>query len=217
MDMNDSLKHNMLAAGKSLAIFAIIASALVGITFELTKNKIADNERLALLKNLHQLVTPDMHDNDLYRDKTSLSIPQLNYRGTPVVVYRARKNNRPVAAIFNVIAPDGYSGPIKLLVAIRANGSLIGVRAISHKETPGLGDGIDIEKSDWIRIFDNRNLSNPEEKRWHVKKDGGDFDQLTGATITPRAVVKMVYKTLKYYTRHQAEVFAPLEGEQHVQ
>ena len=216
MDIN-SIKQNMLVAGKGLAIFAIVASALVAITFEITKNRIAENEKQALLKSLFVLVPPEQHDNDMYVDNVQLDVPELNYRNKAITVYRARKDDKPVAAIFNVTAPDGYSGPIKLLIAIDSNQQVIGVRAITHKETPGLGDAIDIEKSDWIRTFEGKSLSNPMKKQWRVKKDGGVFDQLTGATITPRAIVNTTLKTLQYFNQHSQQVFAKLEGTEHVE
>lgn len=208
-----SIKQHMLAAGKALAIFAIVASALVGITYQVTKDQIDANERASLLRSLHVLVPPEQHDNDLYADTIILDAPELNYRKQPITVYRARKNNTPVAAIFNVTAPDGYGGPIKLLIAIDREGTVLGVRVISHKETPGLGDAIDIEKSDWITTFEGRTLSNPKEKQWRVKKDGGVFDQFTGATITPRAIVKSVRKTLNYFTENKTKVFAKSQGD----
>lgn len=208
----NNAKQNMLAAGKVLTGFAAIASALVGLTFFLTEDRIAENEREALLKSLHVLLPPEAHDNDIYTDTISLNDKTLSYRNKPFTVYRARKHNKNIAAIFNVTAPDGYSGPIKMLVAINNSGKILGVRAISHRETPGLGDAIDIEKSNWIKNFDGRTLSNPGEKKWKVKKDGGAFDQLTGATITPRAVVKTTYNTLKYFSKHKTAIFAKSGG-----
>ncbi len=204
---NKSTLQRVKEAGKALAIFAMISGALVAITFALTETRIIENERQALLKNLHELVPKALHDNDMYVDNLSLDAPTLNYRGKPVTVYRARMAGQPAYAIFSVIAPDGYSGAIKLLVAINANESLAGVRVVTHKETPGLGDAIEIDRSDWIRQFDNKSLINPERKHWSVKKDGGQFDQLTGATITPRAIVNITKKTLAYFVTHKTTVF----------
>jgi len=116
---------------------------------------------------------------------------------------RAFKQQQLVAIIAAPTAPDGYNGSIKLLVAIRQNGDLMGVRVVAHQETPGLGDAIDSNKSNWIYSFNGRSLNNPELIDWKVKRDGGHFDQFTGATITPRAVVKMVLKTLQYYQANQ--------------
>src|SRR5690606_4959952 len=114
----------------------------------------------------------------------------------PVTVYRAFRGGEPVAALFNSVAPDGYSGEIRLLVGVRVDGSLSGVRVLSHKETPGLGDPIEVRHSDWITRFSGLSLENPPFERWKVRRDGGDFDQFTGATITPRAVVKATRNTL---------------------
>lgn len=206
-DNKNNIIENMKLAGKSLGLFATITGGIVAITFSLTEDRIIENERQALLRNLHMLINPTMHDNDLYADTLVLNDKKLAYRNKPFTIYRARKNKEPVAAIFSVTAPDGYSGAIKMLVAIKTDNTLAGVRVINHHETPGLGDAIDIEKSDWIKIFDGKSLNNPEESRWFVKKDGGDFDQLTGATITPRAVVKMTKKTLQFYQSHHDIVF----------
>jgi electron transport complex protein RnfG len=112
-----------------------------------------------------------------------------------------------MAAIFNSIAPNGYSGKIHLLVGVFADGSVAGVRAVKHSETPGLGDAIETQKSDWIFSFNDRSLSSPVPSNWLVKKDGGDFDQFTGATITPRAIVLAVKNTLLYYQQNADSIF----------
>lgn len=203
-----SLFQGMQLAGKSLGVFAVISTGIVAITYVLTKDRIIDNERQALLNSLHILVSPKQHDNDLYTDVLTVNIKTLNFRKKPVTIYRARLNKKPAAAIFSVTAPDGYNGAINLLIGININDEVTGVRVISHKETPGLGDGIEIEKSNWITEFDGRSLNNPKESRWRVKKDGGDFDQLTGATITPRAIVKMTKKTLQYFLMNHEYIFS---------
>lgn len=199
---------NMLIGGLILGLFAVVGTGLVAMTYNGTAERIAENERQALLRSLHQIVSPDSHDNDIYTDviqvrDLSLGTPQ------PVTVYRARQGKQPVAAVIASIAPDGYSGAIRLLVGIHYDGTLAGVRVVSHRETPGLGDAIEAERTDWILAFNGRSLENPEEKRWAVKKDGGVFDQFTGATITPRAVVQGVYNTLRYYQKHREALFAP--------
>ena len=204
---NNSIVQSIIAAGKGLAIFAMISAGLVALTFLITEDKIIENERLALLHNLHELVPERLHDNDLYTDNISIDAPTLNYRGKAITVYRARMSEQPVSAIFSVIAPDGYSGAIKLLVAINHDKSVAGVRVVSHKETPGLGDAIDIQKSDWIKAFDSKSFENVKFSDWKVKKDGGHFDQLTGATITPRAIVNITKKTLKYFTENKQAIF----------
>lgn len=204
------LIKKMIISAVVLGLFAIVGTTMVAFTFDQTKEQIAENYRQATLKSIHQLVPPTKHDNDIFAD--TLSVTDLKLLGSKkaVTVFRARKNNKPVAAILTAIAPDGYSGKIKLLVAINYNGSLAGVRVVNHKETPGLGDAIEIEKSKWILQFDTRSLSNPNEKQWRVKRDGGQFDQLTGATITPRAIVKAVHKALLFYKLQRDKLFAPV-------
>jgi electron transport complex protein RnfG len=191
-----------------LLLFAIIGTALVAYTFENTRERIAANERATLLRKLHQLIKPEQHDNILLEDTLTVRDSQRLGTTGPVTVYRARKAGQPVALVITPVAPDGYNGTIKLLVGINVDSTLSGVRVIGHRETPGLGDAIDESRSDWIHIFDNRSLGDPPAERWEVKKDGGDFDQLTGATITPRAVVKAVRQALLYYRDNQDALFA---------
>jgi len=194
-----------------LLLFALIGTALVVTTFDNTRERIAANERATLLRKLHQLITPEQHDNVLLEDTLTVTDRPLLGTSRPVTVYRARKGAQPVALVITPVAPDGYSGSIKLLVGINVDGTLSGVRVVAHRETPGLGDAIDETRSDWIHIFDNRSLGEPPLERWGVKKDGGDFDQLTGATITPRAVVKAVRQALLYYRDNQEALFASSE------
>lgn len=198
----------MLIGGLILGLFAVVGTGLVALTYEGTAERIAENERQSLLRSLHQIISPDSHDNDIYADIIEVNDPLLGSE-QPVNVYRARQGKEPVAAVIASIAPDGYGGAIKLLVGIHYGGTLAGVRVVSHKETPGLGDAIEAERSDWILGFEGRTLGNPDERHWKVKKDGGVFDQFTGATITPRAVVKAVYNTLRYYQKHREALFAP--------
>ena len=194
-----------------LLLFALIGTALVVTTFDNTRERIAANERATLLRKLHQLIRPEQHDNTLLEDTLTITNRPLLGTSRPVTVYRARKAGQPVALVITPIAPDGYSGAIKLLVGINVDGTLSGVRVVAHRETPGLGDAIDETRSNWIHIFDNRSLGEPPLARWGVKKDGGDFDQLTGATITPRAVVKSVRQALLYYRDNQEALFARSE------
>jgi electron transport complex protein RnfG len=192
-----------------LLLFAAVGTTLVAYTFEKTRDQIAANERATLLRKLHRLIPADQHDNVLLEDTITVRDEALLGSTEPVTVYRARSNGEPVALVIAAIAPDGYSGSIKLLVGINVDGTLSGVRVIAHRETPGLGDAIDETRSDWIYIFDGKSLQAPDVSRWAVKKDGGDFDQLTGATITPRAVVKAARNALLYYRDHQEALFAP--------
>ncbi|MEN8176494.1 MAG: electron transport complex subunit RsxG [Pseudomonadota bacterium] len=195
-------------SGAVLAAFGVLGTALVSFTHLQTRERIAANERLALLRQLNVLVPADSVDNDMINDRISVRDPEwLGSEETRV--YRGRLQGQPVAAVFTSQAPDGYSGPIKLLVAVRGDGNLGGVRVVSHRETPGLGDKIEEERSDWVLDFTGKSLANPLPARWKVKKDGGDFDQFTGATITPRAVVSTVKNTLLYYQQHAGELFRP--------
>lgn len=192
--------------------FAIIGSTLVAWIHQQTAPTIEANEQAALLSNLHSLIPPGTHDNDITEDTIQVHDETLLGTPEPVTVYRARQDGEPVTAILNVIAPEGYSGRINLLVAIRYDGELAGVRVIKHSETPGLGDAIDAERSDWIHSFTGKSLDNPEPDGWRVKKDGGEFDQFTGATVTPRAVVKAVRNALKYYAEHREQLFRPTDN-----
>lgn len=197
----------MLTTALLLAGFAIAGTGLVAFTYENTKDQIAWAEREALLKNLHSVVESVNYDNELISD--TIEIQSEKYLGTPkaLPVFRARKNGEPAAAILTTIAPDGYNGDIKLLIGIRYNGTLSGVRVLTHRETPGLGDAIEARKSDWAFTFNEKSLTVPQKKKWKVKRDGGDFDQLTGATITPRAIVKAVRKALEYFELNRDELF----------
>jgi len=199
---------HMIRTALLLGVFALISTWLVAITFDATKEPIAVSEKKALLRNLHQLIPPIIHDNDLFTDVITVKDPYYLGSDNPMRVFRARENSRPTALAIEAVAPDGYSGNIFLLLAIRYDGTLLGVRVSKHKETPGLGDAIEIERSAWITDFDNRSLSTTDSHAWQVEKDGGDFDQFTGATITPRAIVKAVHKTLQYYQQHRDSLYA---------
>ncbi len=199
---------NVIGATILLAVFAIAGTGLVAFTQDRTADRIAQNEREALLRNLNEVVPKSSYDNDIFHDTTAVTAPTLLGSRKPVTVYRARKDGRPVAVALTAIAPDGYNGDIKLLVGIRYDGTLSGVRAIAENETPGLGDSIETDRTDWILGFNGKSLSNPGEKGWAVKKDGGVFDQFTGATITPRAVVKAVHRALLYFKDHRDQLFA---------
>lgn len=200
--------QQILLTALLLGLFAVLGTGLVALTFDNTQERIAANERAALLRNLHVLIPPERHDNDIFNDVIEVTAPELLGTVEPVAVYRARKDGWPVALVIAVTAPDGYNGAIRLLVGINADGTLAGVRVVNHRETPGLGDGIEAARSDWIRGFDGRSLDDPKESLWAVKRDGGHFDQFTGATITPRAVVKAVKKALLYFRRQQERLFA---------
>jgi electron transport complex protein RnfG len=187
-------------------VFSVVGTGLVALVHGGTERRIAENQRQTLLHALQNLVPADSYDNDILADTIEVEDEKLGSK--PVAVYRARKGGKPVAAVLSPIAPDGYSGEIRLLVAVKVDRSLAGVRVLAHKETPGLGDPIEENKSRWIFSFDGLSLGKPPEAAWKVKRDGGDFDQFTGATITPRAVVKAVKNTLRYFNANQSALFA---------
>ncbi|MEW5944527.1 MAG: electron transport complex subunit RsxG [Pseudomonadota bacterium] len=191
-----------------LAAFAILGTAVLAATYTATRDIIALTEKKAKLALLGQILPRDLYDNDLIGDAAQLpAASELGNTG-PTPVYRAMLAGKPAAAVIEAVAPDGYSGKIKLLVAIRADGTVSGVRVLAHNETPGLGDYIDIAKSGWIRIFEGMSLSKLPETGWKVRKDGGKFDHMAGATVTPRAVVKAVRKALAYFAQNREQIFA---------
>jgi electron transport complex protein RnfG len=200
-------KRQILLSGLFLWIFAVIGTGLVALTEYAARDEIIANEREVLLRNLYALLPPEQLDNDIASDTLTVAADPLLGTTGPSLVYRARRGGEPVAAIFNSIAPDGYSGRIHLLVGVYVDGRIAGVRVVKHAETPGLGDAVEIRKSDWITGFDGKSLSDPEADGWRVRRDGGEFDQLTGATITPRAVVAAVHRTLLYYRKNADMIF----------
>ncbi len=199
----------VLRVGILLAIFAAVATALVAFTEQSTRTQIAANERATLLRTLNNLLPAAEYDNDLLADTITLSATEALGTQQTSLVYRARKQGQAVAAIFNIIAPNGYNGRITMLIAIYHDGKIAGVRVLKHKETPGLGDKIDVKRADWILAFSGLSKDNPPTDRWKVKADDGDFDQFTGATITPRAVVSAIHKALGYFDKQRDNLFAP--------
>ncbi len=204
-------KLTMLISGLILGLFAIVGTLMVGITHESTAQRIADNERQALLRKLNQILPKDRYDNDLLNTTLTVQADDRLGQSEPVTVYIATKQGQPSAMIFPVIATRGYSGEIRMLVGVNIDGSIAGVRIVSHKETPGLGDAIEIERSDWVLGFDGKSLQQPDEKDWKVKRDGGVFDQFTGATITPRAVVQAVHLCLVYFDRYKPDLIKSMQ------
>jgi electron transport complex protein RnfG len=206
--MSESIfKHAMSTAGIMIG-FSVVGTLILATTFFATRAPIAESERQAKLKLFEQVLPRDLHDNDLLKDGVKIAAGGDLGNRDETLAYRARLNGQLSAVILEAVAPDGYSGDIKLLVAVRADGELAGVRVLAHKETPGLGDYIDIGHSEWIKKnFDGQSLAKTPDDAWKVKKDGGRFDYMAGATITPRAVVKAVHKTLQYFAAHREELF----------
>lgn len=208
--------NNSIRTATLLIVFTVLGTGLLAYTFHLTRDTIAASEEHEKLFLITQALPPSLFDNDVIADAVTLAPTEDLGTTAPSLVYRATLKGEPAALVFEVIAPDGYSGRIKLLVAVRVNGELAGVRVISHNETPGLGDYIDIVKSEWIRIFEGKSLANIRRDDWKVKKDGGQFAYNSGATITPRAVVKAVHNTLLYFDKEGGPIFArPTRQQEH--
>jgi len=191
-----------------LAFFAAITSLAIGWTYLSTQSQIELAERRAEARQLMEIFPEDTHDNELVDDtfvleaETSLLGLRQERQG-----YRVRQGERVVGVILPATARDGYSGDIRTLVGVRSDGSVAGVRVVAHKETPGLGDKVDLRKSPWILGFNDRSLDNPALSQWSVSKDGGAFDQFTGATVTPRAVILATRRALEYAELNQATLF----------
>lgn len=201
------ISRSMLKNALVLGLFAIATVGLVAVLQQATAGRIANAEREAQVRALSEILPQGSYDNYLLDNSIQLHDPLLGSK-SPQTAYIALKDGKPSAVILRATAPDGYSGAIHLLIGIQADGRLAGVRVLGHRETPGLGDKIELAKSAWIRSFDGKSLSNPGEDGWAVKKDRGEFDQFAGATITPRAVVKAVHKALQYFDANQEQLFA---------
>ncbi|MCJ8169696.1 electron transport complex subunit RsxG [Atopomonas sediminilitoris] len=204
MNTSASIVRNSVILG----LFAIATVGSVSAIKLGTAERIAAAERHAQHQALNELIPSAQHDNDMLADTLPLGIDPLLGNTRASQGHRARQKQAVTAVILPVTAPDGYSGSIQLLVAINADGSLAGVRVVNHKETPGLGDKIEIAKSPWILSFNGKSLSAPAESGWAVRKDGGEFDAFAGATITPRAVVAAVHRALQYFQRERSTLLA---------
>lgn len=202
------MMSQMRRNGLILAAFALVATGLVMATQWLTADRIALQQRQELLTTLNALIPPQQHDNDVYDDCTLVHAPDSLGLDEPQPVYRARQNGEPVALALRTTAPDGYSGNIHMLVAVNSNHSVAGVRVLQHRETPGLGDKIERRRSDWVLQFDDEQVRSAEDPRWEVERDGGMFDQFSGATITPRAVVNAVQRTVLYAEQNHEQLYA---------
>ncbi len=202
------IARSTLQTAVNMVFFAVIGTAVLASTFFLTHDEIVKSEEAEKLKLITQIVPPALFDNDIIQDTLSIPADPLLGNEDSTLVYRARLKNEPSAVVLEAIAPDGYSGKIALILAVRANGELAGVRVVAHKETPGLGDYIELPKSPWIKGFDDKSRAVYKDADWKVKKDGGQFDYMAGATITPRAVVKAVNKALVYFGENREKLFA---------
>ena len=192
-----------------LAGFALLASILLGVTNCSTQDTIQQRLDEDLKKSLQEVVPVTLYDNDLLQDTLTIPSADYNIGANETTVYLAKKSGKVTAVCFKFIAPDGYSGAINMIIGIDQDGNILGVRVLSHKETPGLGDKIEVAKSTWILNFVGRSLDNLTPAQWAVKKDGGVFDQFAGATITPRKSVQATYRSLQWFKAHQAQLINP--------
>jgi Na+-translocating ferredoxin:NAD+ oxidoreductase subunit G len=206
------LRRQRIIGAIALVLVAIAAAISLSMLDRATRSRVERNAQLWILERLDRLVPADARDNDILSDRLIARSPDLLGTSRAVTVYRARKAGQPVAAVLHTIAPDGYFGPIELLVGIGADGRLIGVQVVRHRETPGLGDAFENRNLDWLPKFRGRSLTNPPQQRWAVRSDGGHFDSFTGATITPRAIVKAVRRALEFYRAKQQALFTAANG-----
>jgi len=208
-DLNDSpsIRQATLKNGAILALFALISTGLIAITHLITKDKIAEEIEAAMARRLNEIIPAKEYDNDVYHDCKLVQNEELLGSPDPLKIYRMRNQAENYAVFMTSVAPDGYAAKINLVIGIYNNGEIAGVRVTEHQETPGLGDKIEIEKSDWISQFNGLSLTNTQDELWKVSKDGGQFDALTGATITPRAIVKAVYKSLVFFQQNRQSLY----------
>ncbi|NOR35662.1 MAG: electron transport complex subunit RsxG [Woeseiaceae bacterium] len=199
--------QSIIKTGLTLAVIAAICTALVALTFQATRERIAANEKALLEQSLQPALAGTFYDSGVSESRLVLPSPHGLPGNEPAVVYRVFAEGEPVAALFAVTARDGFSGPIRILVGIAVDGTVTGVRILRHRETPGLGDKIESARSDWIFQFDGHSMGDPVATGWAIEVDGGEFDQLTGASITPRAIIKAIRDTLNYFETHQDAIF----------
>ena len=206
--MNDFIKKNKIVGRTVLVmiIFGIIFSTILEFVHNKTNPIILKSEAEAKERLLLQVISKDLYNNDLINSFIDIKPNQRLKNMEMIKGYVARNNNEVTAVILETRAPDGYSGEIKILVGIDKNGNILGTRVIKHQETPGLGDYIDIAKSNWINIFTFSSLENTSQSEWAVKKDQGKFDYISGATITARAVTKAINEALNYFKENKLKM-----------
>jgi electron transport complex protein RnfG len=207
-DIKSALFKNAFRTAAIMLAFAFIGTLLLASVFDVTRAPIEASEKAARLSLFKEILPAENYDNDLLASQVTIAPNALLGNRLPSIANVAKQQQQTAGVILEAIAHDGYSGDIKLLIAIRADGSISGVRVLAHKETPGLGDYIDIAHGNWIKLFDNESLEKTAAEKWQVKKDGGQYDYMVGATITPRAVVKAVKQALQFYQQNKQTLFA---------
>jgi Na+-translocating ferredoxin:NAD+ oxidoreductase subunit G len=209
----DRKQASAWSSGVVLAIVAAICTALVAITYGITAPRIDERNRQYLEDSLSPALADIYYDNELSESILVIPPPHDLPGREPVTVYRLYRDEEPAAAVFIVNATGGYAGPIRLLIGVEYSGEITAVRVLSHNETPGLGDLIESSRSNWLQQFEDASLGAPPRERWTIKRDGGEFDQLTGASVTPRAVVRGIKETLIYFEANRERLFAARETE----
>lgn len=199
--------QQMFRSARVLSFYVLLGVGLLLIVKYATHEMIENAEKANKLAAFDQVLPAKYYTNDPFKDTKQFTDPKLLGEDTPVTFYRARKNGKPAGVIFEAVAPDGYSGKIRILLGVFPDGRISGVRVLHHKETPGLGDKIELRKSKWILSFNGMKLRDDNAANWRVKKDGGVFDQFTGATITPRAVVKAVRKAMQFVNQQGSKLY----------
>lgn len=205
--------NSVVKSGITLAVIAGLCTALVALTYTATAERIEVNEQAWLERSLQPALSGLFFDSGVTESMMTIPPPHDLPGSEAAIVYRVYAEDAPVAALFVVSARDGYAGPIRVLVGVDVGGAVTGVHVLEHRETPGLGDRVESGKSDWVQQFDGRSLIDPSPSGWAIKRDGGRFDQLTGASVTPRAIVKAIRDTLLYFEAHREEVFIALQEE----
>ena len=198
----------MFRSGITLAVIAAICTALVALTYRGTAERIVANEQAWLERSLQPALSGLFYDSGVTESKIIIPPPHELPGSEAAIIYRVYAEGAPVAALFVVSARDGYAGPIRILVGIDTMGVVTGVHVLEHRETPGLGDRVESTRSDWAKQFNGHSLLDPAPTGWAIKGDGGQFDQLTGASVTPRAIIKAIKQTLLYFEAHSEEIFA---------
>lgn len=204
----------ILRSGTTLAVIAAICTALVATTYHLTADRIAANDKALLEQSLQPALSNIFYDSGVSESRLVITPPHDLPGSEAAVIYRVYASEQPVAALFVVTARDGFSGPIRILLGVNYDGVVTGIRILQHRETPGLGDKIVSTRSDWVHQFADRSLADPAVAKWAIKRDGGEFDQLTGASVTPRAVVKAMRDTLLYFDTHRDAIFSATATEE---
>ena len=209
MEMLTAIRNSALG----LSIFAVITAGAIALTQVSTREQIQINEREARARALYEIVPRNSIDNNLLEDTVTITAPEVTASEQPVDVFRARRNGQVVTVIIPATAPDGYTGNINIIVGINSDETIAGVRVLTHKETPGLGDKVELKKSDWVLSFNGQRYEGDNDPSWAVRKDGGRFDQFTGATITPRAVVNATARALKYFRDNKTALLESKSGQ----